>query len=203
MYLQYDGLFQKLRLRYFAKVLRRYRITPGSRLLDYGCGPGDMLAIARKCGLDARGVDASEYSVELARQRGLDVTLGDAKTLASQRGSFDVVFAQSVIEHVDDPVALLRSLRELLRPNGLLLVSSPTPGSQFWDDPTHIRPHTPRSFRSLAQLCDLDVVEITYVFAFLLGLRLENACFYRVLNVLPFPTGSNILGAFRKSATNA
>jgi 2-polyprenyl-3-methyl-5-hydroxy-6-metoxy-1,4-benzoquinol methylase len=203
MYLQYDGLFQKLRLRYFAKVLRRYRIAPGSRMLDYGCGPGDMLAIARECGLDARGADASEYSVGLARQRGLDVTLGDVTALAPERGSFDVVFVQSVIEHVHDPVALLRSLRELLRPDGLLLVSSPTPGAQFWDDPTHVRPHTPRSFRSLAQLCELEVVEITYVFAFLLGLRLENAFFYRVLNVLPFPTGSNILGAFQRSAAPA
>lgn len=115
-----------------------------------------------------------------------------------EKGFFDVIFLQSVVEHVHDPVELLMQLREYLQPKGLLIISCPTPGPHFWDDPTHIRPHTPKSFASLAELCSYNVIEITYVFAFLLGINLRNSLFYKLLNVLPFTLGSNIIGVFAK-----
>ncbi len=199
MYLEYQGVFRKLRLAYFRKVIRRFELRQGMRLLDYGCGPGDMLQIAIQCGLDAHGIDCSDYSIELARRRGLNVARGDCDTMEYEDGFFDVVFAQSVIEHVRDPVHLVQSLRRVIAPGGLLVLSSPTPGADFWDDPTHIRPHTPKSLADLAQMCDFEIVEICYVFAFLLGLRLKAPFFYKILNLLPLPTGSNLIGAFRKA----
>lgn len=203
MYLEYKGIFQKLRLRYFRKVIRRYGLKEGMKFLDYGCGPGDMLQIAKACGLESYGVDKAEYSVNLAQERGLDVILGDHESMDLALESFDVVFLQSVIEHVEDPVALIKGLRRYLVADGLLILSSPTPGSYFWDDPTHIRPYTPKSFRTLAQICGFEVVEVSYVFAFLLGLRLKNSFFYKVMNVQPLPLGSNIIGTFKKSGTTS
>ena len=197
-YLEYRGFFQKMRLRYFRKVLKRYRLTAGMRMLDYGCGPGDMLQIASACGLEAHGIDASARSVELAKERGLDIALGDHRDMSWPEEHFDVIFLQSVIEHVEDPVELVAGLKPYLKPGGTLVLSSPTPGSHFWDDPTHIRPYTPASFLTLADICELEVREVSYVFAFLLGLRLKNSFFYKLLNVLPFATGSNIIGAFVK-----
>ena len=166
MYLEYQGFFQKIRLRYFRKVIRRFGLKEGMKFLDYGCGPGDMLQIAQACGLETYGVDNTQYSVDLARERGLEVILGDHASMDFAPTFFDVIFLQSVVEHVKDPVALVEGLRLFLADGGLLILSSPTPGSYFWDDPTHIRPHTPKSFRTLAQVCDFEVIEVSYVFAF-------------------------------------
>lgn len=197
-YLEYQGPFQRLRLRYFRKVLRHFGLKEGMRFLDYGCGPGDMLQVAQAAGLESYGIDNAEYSVELARQRGLTIHLGDYESMDFPPAFFDAIFLQSVLEHVHDPLALVDGLRSYLAEDGLLILSAPTPGSFFWDDPTHIRPYTPKSFRTLAQVCGFEVVEINYVFAFLMGLRLENAFFYKLMNVQPLPLGSNLIGAFRK-----
>lgn len=199
MYLEYDGLISKLRRVYFRKILKRFRIAKGARFLDYGCGPGDMLVIGNELGIEMRGVDSAERSVMMARERGLDVELGDYTNLQFELGHFDVIFLQSVIEHVLDPVEMTTALRRYLANDGLLILSSPTPGPHFWDDPTHIRPYTPRSFRTLAEICGCETIEINYVFSFLLGLRLKNSCFYKAMNWIPFALGSNIIGVFKKT----
>ena len=195
--LRYEGVFQRLRLRYFARLLECHPLPSGGRLLDYGCGPGDLLLVCRERGIAAVGADSSPRCVALARERGLEVVEANAAGLPWPPGSFDLVLLQSVIEHVQDPVALVARLRGYAKPGGLLVLSAPTPGNFFWDDPTHVRPFTPKSLELLAELCELEVIEINYVFAFLLGLRLRSSFFYRVLNLLPFAAGSNLLGVFR------
>ncbi len=199
MYLVYDGLFDKLRRIYFRKLLGRYATAPECRLLDYGCGPGDMLEECRRRGVTACGIDNSQRSVELARARGLEVLLAEYEQIPAALGEFDVILLQSVLEHVERPLELIRGLKGQLSARGLLILSAPTPEPAFWDDPTHVRPYTPRAFQTLAELCGLEVVEITYAFAFLLGLGLTSPIFYRLLNLLPFGAGSNLLGVYRQA----
>lgn len=202
MYLEYDGLFQRIRQHYFRRVLERYS-PRGGRVLDYGCGPGDMLKVARAMGVDAVGIDASEYSVRRAAVRGLEVELGDYESMSYRDESFDLIFAQSVLEHVGDPVAMVRALRRILKPDGVLLLSAPTPGPHFWDDPTHVRPHTPQSLRTLGAICDLEAKSVTYVFAFLLGLELRSSLFFKALNLLPVALGTNLLAAYQRPRSDS
>ena len=201
-YLLYQGTFDRIRKYYFRKVLATTGFPPGSSLLDYGCGPGDMLEVAAQVGWSAVGVDSSQRSVDIARKRGLEVTLADSSSLPFAKGSFDLIFLQSVVEHVPNPMQLLTELREYLRPDGLIVISSPTPGSHFWDDPTHIRPHTPTSFKTLAEIAGLRPISINYVFAFLLGIKTTSSLWYKVMNVVPFALGSNILGMFRRGSSS-
>jgi 2-polyprenyl-3-methyl-5-hydroxy-6-metoxy-1,4-benzoquinol methylase len=198
MYLEYKGFFNRIRQNYFTKVIKQLQQLGCTRLLDFGCGPGDVLQRCEVLGLSALGIDNSPRSVALAQQRGLSVLLGGADYSALSQEKFDAIFIQSVIEHLQDPCGQLKSLVDLLPPGGLLFISAPTPCSDFWNDPTHVRPFTPRSFHIIGELLNLEVIEVNFVFSYLLGLRLESAIWYKMLNILPFALGSNLVGIYRK-----
>jgi len=199
MYLMNKGLLYKLRTIYFKKILKKYKLNEKTGMLDYGCGPCDMVICTKDFGIDICGIDLSEYSVHLATERGVNVIQGDYNNMPYEKNSFDVIFLQSIIEHMFNPVEALITLRNYLKSNGLLIISAPTPSSDFWDDPTHIRPYTPKSFKYLSQLAGFTIVQISYVFSFILGLNLKAAWIYKFLNMFPFPLGSKIFCVLKKT----
>jgi SAM-dependent methyltransferase len=106
------------------KICRTLNKT-NPRILDVGCGTGANLKMLAACGR-AEGVDISPQAVEFCRERGLDsVKLGAAEQLPYEDGSFDVVTALDVVEHLDDDVAGLREMRRVLRPDGRVLLFVP------------------------------------------------------------------------------
>lgn len=96
-----------------------------SRILDVGCGTGANLKMLSEFG-DAEGVDISPDALEFCQKRGLDVKLGAAESLPYESGTFDLVTALDVVEHLDDDVAGLREMRRVLRPGGRALLFVPT-----------------------------------------------------------------------------
>ncbi len=102
--------------------LRALGLPPGAQVLDLGCARGDFLKFASEEGLAVEGVDLHPVLAEAARERGFTVHTGDLRELAEGLGPrFDLVTLWDVIEHVDDPVAVLEACRKVLRPGGLLL----------------------------------------------------------------------------------
>lgn len=95
------------------------------RILDVGCGTGANLKMLSEFG-DAEGVDISPDALEFCQKRGLEVKLGAAEALPYQPGTFDVVTALDVVEHLDDDVAGLREIHRVLRPGGRVLIFVPT-----------------------------------------------------------------------------
>jgi SAM-dependent methyltransferase len=96
------------------------------RILDVGCGTGANVKMLSEFG-DAEGVDVSEDALQFCRERGLDnVKLGAAEALPYDAGTFDLVTALDVVEHLDDDVAGLREMRRVLRPGGRVLIFVPT-----------------------------------------------------------------------------
>jgi SAM-dependent methyltransferase len=97
----------------------------GRRLLDYGCGAGLFLEVARERGFEGCGVDLAPDAVAEARRRGLRAWFGsprDVPELAA--GGFDVVTLWSVLAHLPRPVEDLALLRGLLAPDGVLVIST-------------------------------------------------------------------------------
>ena len=95
------------------------------RILDVGCGTGANLLMLSKYG-DAEGVDVSEDALAFCRERGLDkVKLGAGEELPYEDGTFDLVTAFDVVEHMDDDLAGLREMRRVLRPGGRVLLFVP------------------------------------------------------------------------------
>ena len=96
------------------------------RLLDVGCGTGANLLMLSQFG-DAEGVDISEDALAFCRERGLEkVRLGAGEKLPYDDGTFDLVTALDVVEHMDDDLAGLREMRRVLRPGGRVLLFVPT-----------------------------------------------------------------------------
>jgi len=96
------------------------------RILDVGCGTGANLLMLSKYG-DAEGVDVSEDALAFCRERGLDkVTLGAGEEMPYDDGTFDLVTAFDVVEHMDDDLAGLKEMRRVLRPGGRVLLFVPT-----------------------------------------------------------------------------
>jgi 2-polyprenyl-3-methyl-5-hydroxy-6-metoxy-1,4-benzoquinol methylase len=102
---------------------------PSGRLLEVGCGGGDMLKAMSKLGWRVEGVDFDPKAVERARAQGLTVSLGTLEAQAYPDESFDAIAMIHVIEHVHEPLELLRECRRVLKPGGRLLVVTPNAGS--------------------------------------------------------------------------
>jgi SAM-dependent methyltransferase len=99
----------------------------GQRLLDVGCACGYLIDVALEAGYDAYGV---EFPAAAAAQASLPararIVVGSVEAMLRQRlGEFDVITAFDIIEHTRDPVGFLGDLRDLLRPGGTLLLTTP------------------------------------------------------------------------------
>jgi len=100
--------------------------TAGGKLLDVGCGGGVFLARMRELGWDVRGVEPDPEAAALGRRElGLDIFVGELEQAGFSERSFDAVTLNHMIEHVHDPVRLLRHAWRLVRPNGRLVVITP------------------------------------------------------------------------------
>ena len=109
----------------------RYRnlqeFDPGLDLLDVGCGTGEFLMAAKQAGHRVVGLDLSEEVITYVKRRhpGLDVRCATLDSSDLHPESIDIVSAFHVVEHVPDPVDLLRQMTRLLRPGGLVYVRVP------------------------------------------------------------------------------
>jgi SAM-dependent methyltransferase len=104
-------------------------LRPGMRLLDVGCGPGTITVdLARRVAPgEVVGIDAVEEPLVEARAAAAEAGVGsvsfrvaDGMALPWDDGTFDVVHAHQVLQHVPDPVGMLREMHRVTRPGGFV-----------------------------------------------------------------------------------
>ncbi len=113
--------------------LSHHRTTPGT-LLDIGAGPGLFLDEARQRGWKVEGLEPSQWAVEYAHRALHLETLRRGTftdTASYPEHSFDVVTAFDVIEHIVEPADLLIAISRILKPGGILLLTTPRFDSVF------------------------------------------------------------------------
>ena len=170
------GAVQRLedawRRRQFGEVVRWLaECRPGrGRLLDVGCGSGELLEALRDNGWRVSGVEPSGRSAEIARtQRGLDVQTAAFDDATLEEASYDVVVFAAVLEHLHDPLAALARARRLLAPGGvvavLFLPRFDAPQARLFgprwvglDLPRHLYQFETRTFAAVTRAAGLRVI---------------------------------------------
>ena len=122
---QYSGFSENISLSKLYEF-----VEPGSRVLDIGCGTGDLgseLRLKKACWV--LGVEHNERMRSLAAPRLDDFQIGDVTdpgfVASLGQGNFDVIVLADVLEHLTDGASVLRSLLPTLRPSGVILLSVP------------------------------------------------------------------------------
>jgi SAM-dependent methyltransferase len=101
-------------------------IGPGTRVLDVGCGSGEMCALAVARGAEAAGLDAAEAMIEITRRRvpSGDLRVGPMESLPWEDDRFDVVTAINALQFAADFVGALAEAARVTRPGGMVAVSN-------------------------------------------------------------------------------
>ena len=127
-------------------------------VLDLGFGRGEFLRLMRENGIPAKGVDLYAEYVEMAERQGLDVCRADGIAyLRDTEEQFGGIFCSQVIEHINfaDLQSLCFSACQKLAPGGYLVLETPNLTSlsmftsNFYVDPTHIKPIHPMMLQYL------------------------------------------------------
>ena len=96
------------------------------RCLEIGCSSGNFLSILQAEGYQVFGIDPSTSYAQYAQRLGLEVVIGMfPEDLPKDYGRFDILAAFHVLEHVDDPLEVLRAMKEYSTDNGLLVLEYP------------------------------------------------------------------------------
>ena len=141
-------------------------------VLDIGCGRGELLALLREAGIEARGIDADADMVAFARGEGLDVEQADLLEYLERvdAGSLGGIFMGQVVEHLP-PAVLVRALElaaQKLRPGGVLVAETINPLSpialrNYYADLTHAQPLVPETLELLARQSGFAETELRFL----------------------------------------
>lgn len=140
----------------------------GRKMLDVGCGNGDFLALMRDAGWDVVGVEPDATAAQFARElRAIPVVSGVLEDAGFADQTFDVVVLNHVIEHVFDPVAVLRECGRVTKADGIVVIVTPNIASlghrvfgELWihlDPPRHLYLFSPEAMRACCKNAGLAI----------------------------------------------
>ncbi|NNE67224.1 MAG: class I SAM-dependent methyltransferase [Pyrinomonadaceae bacterium] len=171
------GLVYRVRRRLEANRLLSWckSLDDNARILDVGCGDGFHLKLLRDFGNKSwklEGIDLDERAVAIGRKKGLKLHLGSIENSDLSTNSFDLVILIQTLEHVAEPLKLVKQIRDLLRPGGRLIIVTDNTGSldfsifkkRHWGGyhfPRHWSLFNRSTLRKLATVSDLDVEKLT------------------------------------------
>lgn len=138
--------YTKARYDIVAQCLIDGGLRRNAHVLDVGCGDGALAGVlVTRLGCRLSGVDnnalAVDYAVKEFAKRGFagDFQIVDGYQYAFEDGTFDAIVCSEVIEHVGEPETMLREIRRLLKPDGILILTTPIRFTELPLDPMHVQ----------------------------------------------------------------
>lgn len=116
--------------------------------LDLGCGDGGFSLVCEEAGIESTGFDYPETDLE-------------KDPLHIDDESIDFITMNAVIEHIANPSNLFEEAKRVLKKGGLIFIRTPNwklDHKNFYDDPTHIKPYSPETMRTVFKLHGLKTI---------------------------------------------
>jgi SAM-dependent methyltransferase len=153
------------RFELITRLVSEQKKGPDFRILDAGCGTGQMLKHLEELG-DAIGIDTSAQATAFAQSRGVKkLVQGSITEVPFPEATFDCIVALDVIEHVEDDFGILQSLHEVLKPGGRLIITVPA-YEILWSEHDEINHHKRRytapKLQNLIEAAGYSVDRVTY-----------------------------------------
>jgi len=171
-------------LRKRVNLILKYR--KNGTLLDLGCATGDFLhEMAKQRGWEVSGVEPNLQASAYARSLGLNVITTTIDKIEFSGGQFDIITMWNVVEHLFDPIKTLEKIAHLLKPDGILIITTPNLEcldarlfGQFWigfELPRHFYVFSNQTIRRLLTATGYSLIETRFFYgshaAFMSSLR--------------------------------
>jgi O-antigen chain-terminating methyltransferase len=140
------------------------------KVVDIGCGRGEMLEVLIEAGYDVAGVDLNEEMVEVCRSKGLPVVKDDGIHFLAQieDSSLRGIFCAQVVEHLltSEVERMVQLAYQKLLPGGVLVVETINPrslfalGNHFFADTSHVKPVHPETMRFICEQVGFSQVQL-------------------------------------------
>ena len=154
------------------------KFANNAKIMDIGCGPGDVLYLLKEAGFDAYGLEISDYAVEIAHKHGLhNVVQGTEFDLEKYPDNyFSFIRGSHVIEHMTDPKRFVSLSYDKLATGGKLLIQTPNISSSgklfgksskyYYDIPRHVILFSSKSLKSMLEKAGFKNIKISYLTMF-------------------------------------
>ena len=162
------------------------KIKPG-RVLDVGCGTGKILAELKKQGWQVWGVDAEPAAAKECQKRDIKIKIADATIrMPFKDNFFNAILALDFLEHVNDDKTVIRGIKRVLKPNGIIIISVPAYPKlySYWDKMLgHYRRYSKSDLTQLMIKSGLKIKFISYYFSWLLLPSIMIRIIKKILNI--------------------
>lgn len=158
------------------------RMGDRGKILDVGCGRGELVWAAKESGWDAEGIDPSSEFVSFGNENlGVNTRVGTLEEIKFPTDSFDAVTLCGIIEHLYSPFETLREIHRILRPNGWLFFDAPNEDGLYMQfgnlymrllgrdwvvtlaptfPPYHVQGFNPQSIREIMRRADFSIEKL-------------------------------------------
>jgi SAM-dependent methyltransferase len=117
---------------FFPRLDQIAKFVSQNGMLDIGCANGAFLMAAGEKGWKTQGVELRKKSIDIARENGIDVLTKPVEELDLPSKHYSAITMWQVVEHLPDPIVVLQECCRILKPGGLLAISTPNLKSIGW-----------------------------------------------------------------------
>lgn len=165
-YIIEENLFKNI---FSRRVKEITRFIKTGKVLEIGCSTGLMLSLFKIKGFEAKGVELSKKAAEKAIEKGIDVKIAFFEKINFNE-KFDLVVLNHTLEHMENPVEVLKKIKSILKPKGYVMIDLPNFDSPLakilksrWPlllPDEHLWHFTPRAFNVLFKKMDFKILSI-------------------------------------------
>ena len=162
----------RVRINLIFDLLKKHKIPKTAKIFDFGCGSGYTVGCLQRMGYDASGSDVSAEAIEFGLSRGIrNLSVAQNSKIRPPEGSFNLILALDVIEHIEDDSGAIRAIEKALKTGGMAIITVPA-YQWLWgvqdDVAHHFRRYTMTGLTSIVKRSgEFKIVYKTYFNTFL------------------------------------